>query len=130
MSNSFVSFSTHTDNYWDLCDISSNLGTTQVLASYSFKLIIVPSCQTNQILSEFAHLKCSTTWASKSSCEVSVRGKATSHMGHVLAEAEAAACDAEVADSVREDIDIPAGGEEGRGAAWEHKEPSSNVIMN
>ena len=64
------------------------------------------------------YLKWSTTCASKSSCDVSVRGNATSHMGHVLAEAEAeAACEAEVADSVREDIDIPAGGEEGRGAA-------------
>ena len=61
------------------------------------------------------YLKWSTTCASKSSCEVSCSGNATSHMGHVLDAADAAW--AEVADSVREDIDIPGGGEEGRGAA-------------
>ena len=49
-----------------------------------------------------AHLKWSTTCASKSSCAVSC-GKATSHMGHVRAGAD-------VADSVSEDIDIAPGG--------------------
>ena len=62
------------------------------------------------------YLKWSTTCASKSSCEVSCSGKATSHMGHILA-ADADAW-AEVADSVKEDI--TGGGEEEeeeRGAA-------------
>ena len=67
--------------------------------------------QSTQPRKSSAYLKWSTTCASKLSCEVSCSGKATSHMGHVLA------AWAEVADSVREDIDIPGGGEEERGAA-------------